>query len=287
MSSSDARAEAAGAFSAVAVVGLGVMGGSLARGLAALGHPPVAWSPDPDERRQAREAGAVERAPNSLAEAVAEADLVILATPLEAVCRLTGELAASCAPDAVLSDVASLKAPVLEEARRAGIASRWVGCHPMAGSEASGFGASRDDLYAGARIWLVADPEAHAAAERVSGLWRTLGARPARIEADEHDRLMALVSHLPQLASNALAAVLSAARISPEMLGPGGLEATRLAGSNPSIWRDILRYASPQLPESLRALAREAETLARLIEAGDVAAIEERMRRTRSWRSAT
>lgn len=285
MSSAGHRADVSEAFPAVTVVGLGVMGGSLARGLAGLGHPPVAWSPDPDERRLALETGAVARAPDTLAEAVADADLVILAAPLEAVCRLTEEIPGSCPPDAVLSDVASLKAPVLQAARRAGVVSRWVGCHPMAGSEASGFEASREDLYDDARVWLVAAPDAQTAAERVARLWKELGARATRIGAEEHDRLMALVSHLPQLASNALSLVLSDAGISLDELGPGGRDSTRLAGSNPSIWRDILRYGSPQLVDGLRALAEEAETLAALVETQDLAAVEEVMTRTRSWRS--
>ncbi len=271
----------------MAVVGLGVMGGSLARALARAGRPPVGWSPNAEERRQAVEAGAVHRAPDTLDAAVDGADLVILAAPLEAVCVLTRELSDACGTETVVSDVASLKAPVQAAARASGLTSRWVGCHPMAGTEASGFQASREDLYHDARIWLVADAEADPAAERIAELWRGLGARPARLAADEHDRLMALVSHLPQLAANALARVLSDAGVTPEKLGPGGREATRLAASNPSIWRDILGYASPELARSLRALAAEAETLARLVDVADVDTIAERMRQTRSWRSRT
>ncbi len=271
-------------FSGVTVVGLGAMGGSLARALSVSGRSVTGWSPRAVERHHALDAGAVSRAPDALANALDGAELVVLAVPLEATCDLMGIVGTRTGSDTTLTDVASLKVPVWEAARREGVANRWVGCHPMAGTEGSGFEASRADLYEDARIWLVADPEASPAGERVHQLWRDLGARPAFTEAEEHDRLMAWVSHLPQLASNALARVLSDAGVAGTSLGPGGHTATRLAGSSPAVWRDILAYARPELGEALRALAAEMETIADLVDERDVQAIEERMRHTRAWR---
>jgi prephenate dehydrogenase len=271
-------------FARVTVVGLGAMGGSLARALAGEGRSVTGWSPDAAERRRALEAGVVRRAPDTLAEAVRESDLVVLAAPLGATCDLVADRALR-SPGCVLTDVASLKVPVRDAVRRAGLSARWAGSHPMAGTEASGFEASRTDLYRDARVWLVAEPEAGDLGDRLHSFWSGLGARPAFIDAEEHDRLMARVSHLPQLASNALARVLADAGVSPSSLGPGGREVTRLAGSNPAIWRDILAHAGPDLGSALRALAVEAETLARLVDEGDTAALEDRMRHTRSWRA--
>jgi prephenate dehydrogenase len=274
------------AFERVAVLGLGVMGGSLARALAALDDPPhvTGWSPRAAEREAALEAGAVAEAPSGWHEAAAEADLVVLAAPLRASCALLVDVAAVTSQETTLSDVASLKAPLVRAAAEAGVSDRWVGSHPMAGSERSGFEAARGDLYEGARVWTVAAPEADDRVSRVHALWRSVGAIPEAIDAEAHDTLMALASHLPQLASNALAAVMANAGVIPAQLGPGGRDATRLAASGPGLWRDLFEHASPELAGGLHALARAAEHIAELLEAGDLDGLEELMGSTRAWR---
>jgi prephenate dehydrogenase len=192
-------------FGRVAVLGLGVMGGSLARALQELAGATdvVAWSPDPAERVDAVEAGAVDKAPGTWQEAVLGVDLVVLAAPLAACCDLLPAVAAATPEAVTLTDVASLKVPLERAAGAAGVTHRWVGCHPMAGSERSGFAASRAGLYRDARVWVAASPEAAGRVERVHDLWRAVGARPQEIDAERHDALMARASHLPQLASNA------------------------------------------------------------------------------------
>lgn len=270
------------------MLGLGVMGGSLARGLAALADPPhvTGWSPSAQEREAALAARAVAEAPDGWQEAAADADLVVLAAPLRASGDLLVEVAAVTSEATTITDLASLKAPLARTAAQAGVSDRWVGSHPMAGSERSGFEASRPDLYAGAHVWTVASVEAGLRVGRVHALWRSVGARPEAIDAEEHDRLMARVSHLPQLASNALASVLAAAGVEPAQLGPGGRDATRLAGSGPALWRDLFEHASPELAEGLRALADAAEHVADLLERGDLDGLEELMRSTRAWRQS-
>ncbi len=267
----------------VAVVGLGVMGGSLARALAPLGIVEIrGWSPRETERAAALEAGVVHEAPEYWEEAVEDALLVVLATPLSAVCELLPRVGRA-APGAVLTDVASLKAPVQAVARRAGLADRWVGSHPMTGSEGRGFARSTPDLYRGARIWMVADEEASEAQARVAGFWRALDAEPVPAGAEEHDRLMALASHLPQLVSNALARTLEEAGVSPRELGPGGLDMTRLAASSPGMWADLLEKAPRELPEGLEHAAEILEELARMVRHRDVPGLTEVMEGTRRW----
>jgi prephenate dehydrogenase len=122
--------------------------------------------------------------------------------------------------------------------------------------------------------------------ERVHALWQSLGARPAEIEAEAHDRLMALASHLPQLASNALASVLRDAGVRPDQLGPGGRDSTRLAGSSADLWKDLLGYASPDLARGLRDLAAQADRMADLLDRRDIEAIADIMRSTRTWRES-
>ncbi len=275
-------------FARVAILGLGVMGGSLARALAALRNRPgvTGWSPIPEERRAALASGAVDAAPAEWQDAVREADLVVLAAPLGVSCELLPRVAAVVGPDTVLSDVASLKAPMARAALAAGLEGRWVGTHPMAGSEASGFRAARADLYRDARVWLVAAPQGAAQVPRVQAFWAELAARPAEIDAEEHDRLMALASHLPQLSSNALASVLMEAGLRPQQLGPGGWDTTRLAGSNADLWKDLLGYASPDLARGLRDLAATADRIADLLERRDIEAIADIMRSTRVWRES-
>jgi prephenate dehydrogenase len=276
-----------GRFERVAILGMGLMGGSLARALAGLPAPPrvVGWSPLAGEREAALAAGAVAEAPAGAEQAVAASDLVVLATPLEAACRLVDTLAGAMAERAFLTDVASLKRPVLDAVRAAGLDARWVGAHPMCGSEASGFSASRADLYAGARVWLVADGAGDEAVERVAGFWRALGADPVRADADGHDHLMVLASHLPQLSANALARLLADAHVSPAVLGPGGRDMTRLAGSSPDVWRDLLAHAPSSLPGALRDLAGRLETVADMVEQGELEGLERWMAGTRAWRT--
>jgi prephenate dehydrogenase len=273
-------------FASVAILGLGVMGGSLARALAELPERPrvTGWSPKGVEREAARRAGVVHEAPESWKDAIAGAELLVLATPLRASCDLLQEIVGVAHPAATLSDVASLKAPVMRAAAAAGAERRWVGSHPMAGSEASGFGASTPSLYRGARVWTVASPAAKERVQRVHSFWRALGARPAEIDAEDHDRLMSLASHLPQLASNALATVMMEAGISPDQLGPGGLDTTRLAASSADLWKDLLDHASPDLIRGLRELSAASGRIADQLDRGDVAGVADMMRSTRAWR---
>jgi prephenate dehydrogenase len=225
----------------------------------------------------------VSAAPDAWQEAAEGADLVVVAAPLRASCDLIASIAGRVAPDVTLTDVASLKAPLAAAAAAAGASDRWVGSHPMTGSEESGFAASRADLYAGATVWTVAHADAVERATRLHTFWKVLGARPVAIEAEEHDRLMALVSHLPQLGANALAHVLATRGIGRDRLGPGGSDMTRLAASSPEMWRDILEHAAPELVGGLKSLAEAATRVARLVEEGDLDGIERLMKETRAW----
>lgn len=264
------------------------MGGSVARSLARLAEDVrvSGWSPDGEEREAALAAGAVHRAASTLEQTVGDADLVVLAAPLGACIDLLPRVA-DMASEALLTDVASLKAPLATAAEGVGLEGRWVGCHPMAGSERSGFGASTADLYRDALVWIVSHPEAEAAVPGVEALWHRLGADTQRTSADAHDRLMVAASHLPQLTANALAAVMEASGIEVDDLGPGGREATRLAASDPGIWRDILSHAPPELADSLREVGVRILDLARRLEAEDLDRLEDLMHATRAWREGS
>ncbi len=239
----------------VAVAGLGLVGGSLARALSARGHRVLGVDREP-VLRAARRARAIAAA-TTLEAACREADILVLAAPPAANLALLRRLARVAPATLVVTDVTSVKGPLVAEARRLGL-RHFVGGHPMAGTERAGFAASRGDLFSG-RPWIVTRP-AHAGAERVvRALARGVGARPVTLDAKEHDRFVALVSHLPQLVSWALLATAvgdPVARRNLALAGPGFHGMTRLAKSPKGLWREILEANAGEVRRALQALRR-------------------------------
>lgn len=271
-------------FRRIGIVGLGLMGGSLARDLKRLEDPPhlAASSLDPTDLRGALGQGVLDEACDSAEDAARGRDLVVYATPL----AVTLEILRAHVPlwgDAVVTDLAGLKAPVMSLIGELGLSGRYVGSHPMAGREESGFAGSRPGLFRRARIWLVRGAGAEEAGQRLWELWRTIGARPAWTGADEHDRFVVPASHLPQVAANALAEVLARAGIPREALGSGGRDMTRLAASPPEMWMDLLRHSGPELAGVLRELSRLLSETAGSLETGDLEMVSALMERTRRW----
>jgi prephenate dehydrogenase len=238
----------AGASLHVAVIGTGLIGASL--GLALRPLPQVAgivgWDRDAEQLATAVERGAVTAAAGDLTEAVAGADVVFLAVPASAVAAVAGEVGPHLRDGAVLTDVASVKGRVVEAlqaAVRPGV--HVVGGHPMAGSHEAGAAHASAELFVGATYLLTptthTDPEAY---RRLHGLVAGLGARVLAVSPDRHDLLVAVVSHLPQLAATTLMN-LAAERARDEhagllLLAAGGFrDATRVAASNPDLWLDI------------------------------------------------
>jgi prephenate dehydrogenase len=194
--------------------------------------------------------GAVDR-PSTLKEARG-ADLIVLATPISKVTDLVVELPPT---DALITDVASTKTAIVREAEKQSL--RFVGGHPMAGSQLSGVANARAILFKGARYFLTptdkTDPDAY---REVAGFVRSLGAVPTAVDPEKHDLLMAALSHLPHLMAAALLKV--ASDISPEALsfaGPSFRDLTRVGASNPSLWSDILAENAPALGEALGVFA--------------------------------
>ena len=250
-----------GAFRSVTVVGLGVMGGSVARAVLARlpGTPVFGIDPAPGCATMAARDGVEVLA--GLADAEVAGGVVVFAAPLDVTVKLVRETAATWGRAALATDVASLKHPVLAAAASPPAAAAaqpdvFVGAHPMCGSERSGYAAARADLFEGADVWICPeservppepapsgpepDPALHRdAVARATAFWTALGGRPRMISAARHDRVMAWTSHLPQLLAGALAAVLHDQGITRDQLGPGGRGMTRLAGSSPAMWRPL------------------------------------------------
>ena len=250
------EANPATAFRRIGILGTGLIGGSLLLALRRLLPDAEIAAGAPSERTRAavRASGAAslvfDPAREPPAAALAGCDLAILAAPPEAVCRDLPALRG--AEIGLIVDVASVKGSVMEAARGLG---NFVGGHPMAGTEGVGFGAADPDLFRGAAFLYCVPPDYTAGAERLDALLallRALGMRTFAMDAAEHDRRLALVSHLPHAAAFALA--LAAARaddpILAELVGGGFRDTTRIAASSPALWTDILR-ASPELPAAL------------------------------------
>lgn len=269
----------------VGIVGLGLMGGSLARGLRALRDPPwvVAYTADELDARRALDGGFIDVVAETPEAAARDQELVVYATPLAAALELMPEHV-DVWGDATVTDVVSLKASLLLRARERGYAARYVGTHPMVGGTGGGFGASLPDLFVDEPVWLVRGDASEEHAARVEALWTSLRAVIRPTEAEDHDRLMVWASHLPQLVANALARALAGEGLHASELGPGGRDMTRLAGSAAGMWRDLLAEAAPENQRALESVVEHLEALRSALADGaidDVAAV---MEMTRDWR---
>lgn len=229
------------------------MGGSLARALGARGYV-VLGVDRPQVVRQARAAGAIARAVD-IEAAVAEADLLVLAAPPDANLRLLRRVARLAPPGLAITDVTSVKVPIVTEARRLRLRG-FVGGHPMAGRERSGFGAASAALFRG-RPWILVPGRDARALRGVRSLVRAAGARPVAMTAARHDRVMARLSHLPQLLAWALDATArrdAATRRRIGLAGPGFHDMTRLARSPKRLWVEILEANRAEVTRALAEL---------------------------------
>jgi prephenate dehydrogenase len=271
----------------IALLGLGLVGGSIARALRAdgAGSMPVerivAWSPTAAGPWGAVEAGVVDSAASSVAEAVTGVDLVILAAPptecLDLI-RLLGELRDRLGPDTLVTDVASTKARIVSAAVEAHLP--FVGGHPMAGSGATGFGAASADLFRG-RAWVVV-PGATSPAdgpERVDALARACGSRPVRLDAATHDRAVAAISHVPLVLAAALVEAVLGTADGPErpdrtveaaLASSGWASMTRLALGSPQMGAGIATTNASEIAAGLREVRASLDAWIDALEADAV-----------------
>jgi prephenate dehydrogenase len=228
----------------VAVVGTGLIGASIGLALRNAAVEVRGFDHDADRLTRAKELGAIDEAVATLADAVAGADVVIVAVPVDGVAPVVIE--ALDAGVAAVTDVASVKAPVVDEVERARpeLAARFVGGHPMAGSEQDGPDGAEPDLFVGA-TWVLTPTQRtdSAAFNRVRALVALLGAEIVAVAPDHHDALVAVVSHVPQLAATTLmdvAATTGEQHRTLLRLAAGGFrDMTRIAAGHPGIWPDI------------------------------------------------
>lgn len=261
----------------VAIVGFGLLGGSIARAVRARGDGSwriAAWSPTGRGPRQALADGTVDSAPDDIPSTLDGAALIVLAAPpvacLALVDALGGPLRDALAADAVVTDVSSTKAALV--ARAAECDLRFVGGHPMAGRERSGYEAADPDLFVG-RPWVVVPGPDAEASRRVEALARACGALPVPMDAAEHDAAVAGISHLPLIVSAALVESVAGSAdwpVSRRLAAGGWASMTRLARGDVEMGADIVATNGPALLDRLSRFRSELDAWIAELEAGEI-----------------
>ncbi|GAB4242072.1 MAG: prephenate dehydrogenase [Thermoleophilia bacterium] len=259
----------------LAVLGVGLMGGSFA--LAARRHAEVeevvGYDRDSAAVEQALAAGVLTAGAEHPEEAAAGADLALVAVPVRAIPSLVEAAAATDEPPSVITDVGSTKSAITRGLSPQA-AERFVGGHPMCGAETSGVRFAREDLFTGATYFLTpSDRIRPAAYEMLRGLVTAVGARPIRIDPEDHDQIMARVSHLPHVLANVLMCQVGSfeagGRRALHSVGPSFKDLTRVAGTNPRMWRDIFRENREALLNCLEEIQQELDDFARRLREDD------------------
>ena len=260
----------------LAIIGVGLIGGSLARALRAAGQVEeiVGCGRNEANLRTAVQLGVIDRYTHDIGAAVEGADLVFLAVPLGAMADAFAAMKGRLRKDAVITDGGSAKASVVADCRAVfGHLPEFVPGHPIAGAEHSGVEASFATLYENRRVILTpveeTDPTATA---QVEALWRTCGAEVSHMSVAHHDEVLAATSHLPHMLAFGLVDALARREDNDEIFryAAGGFrDFTRIASSNPVMWRDICIANAPALSRMLARFAGEMEELARMIKAGE------------------
>jgi len=275
----------------LAIVGVGLLGGSLAKAVRAhgLAREIVGIGRDAGRMQAAVRDGALDRATTDLAEGVAGAERIVLAAPVLTNETLLPGVWRAAPAGAVVTDVGSTKRGIVAAADRLAAGRRdvhFVGSHPMAGSDRAGYAVARVDLFQGATVVLTpTEATDGGAAKSVGELWAAVGARVVTLDPEVHDRAVAAISHLPHVAAWAL--VDAVVRFEPDALriaARGFKDTTRIAASDPDVWREILLDNRDAVRASLTAFRTALDDLEALVVAGDGPALTAYLARMRATR---
>jgi len=273
----------------LAIIGLGLIGGSFARALRAADAVSAisGFDPDPVQGKAAVALGVIDLAAATAADAVHEADVVVLAVPVLRTAEALADVLSALKPGAIVTDVGSTKQSVLRDVHQVcGTVPGWfVAAHPIAGTEKSGVAASFASLFRGKRLVLTPHAGQHAQAlETVRSLWLAAGARVVEMDAARHDAIFAATSHLPHVLAYSFVELLADRAESEEIFsnaGGGFRDFTRIASSSPEMWHDIVRANADEVLSLLKAQIAQLQQVQGLIEQQQWPALKSRFERAR------
>lgn len=268
----------------VAIVGLGLIGGSLARALAERDVRVLGYDSAPDSLDAAEGEGIVHERLGAQLMGIEAADVVVFALPVDATLAVLPRVAPRLGKTRLVMDVSSTKRSIVAAAEAVGLGARYVGAHPLTGSHRSGWRASRASLFDEARVFLCPTSTTDAATLQLAEtFWRGLRAGVEVLDAATHDEQMAWRSHLPHVLSTALALTLRDAGIQRSALGPGGRDMTRLAGGPPTLWTSIVEDNEVALAGALDAIEQQIRVLRQSLQNHDSGTTHDFFADGRDW----
>jgi prephenate dehydrogenase len=280
-------------FAQLGLIGCGMMGGSFALALkrAGLVQRVVGYSKSPSTTERARKLGAIDVAAESALLAVAGSDLVLIAVPVAATETTLKAIRLGLEPGALLMDVGSTKRDVVDAARRVlrDRLSAFVPAHPIAGKESAGIQNADADLYRGRQVILTPLPQTDVGlTQKATDVWSAVGAQVLKMTPENHDAAFAAVSHLPHLLAFAyFSAVVNqpAGRDFLSLAGPGFRDFTRIAASNPEVWRDILVANREEVLKQSQLFRHALDALELVLRSANAEALEDLIRGPSEGRS--
>jgi prephenate dehydrogenase len=260
----------------ISIIGVGLLGGSIGLALraAGFGGRRIGVGRRASSLQKALDCDAVDAVTQDIAKGVSGSQLVILCTPVGHLDGLFTRMAQALAPGTYVTDVASTKAQVVRMAERIlPVSTRFVGSHPMAGSEKTGVGFARADLFQLSTCILTPTGRTKPATVRwMRRFWEALGCRTVVTSPDQHDKLLARVSHLPHAVAAALVS-LAVPDSAIDLAGPGFADATRIAGGDAAMWTDIFRTNRRAILQAIDQLVAELHSFRQKLDRDDAEAI--------------
>lgn len=277
----------------LAIIGIGLIGGSLARALrrAKFAKQIIGFGRNLGNLKLAVELGVIDHAEVKIEAAVQDADMILIAAPVGAMAEVFSQLAGKMAPETIVTDVGSVKTEVIRVARDALSAEefiRFVPGHPIAGTEQSGVAASREDLFHEHQVILTPEPDTRRdAVEKVRAMWQAAGAEVRYLDAEKHDAVLAASSHFPHVLAYVLVDMLVRRDDHHDIFdfAAGGFrDFTRIAGSDPTMWRDICVANRQPLLALLDDYRKNLDDIMKAIEQGDAQWLMDTFERARHAR---
>lgn len=276
-------------FDEIAILAPGLLGASVARAARHYGAAKrtTLWARRPEVRLQLKDQPWCDRVADTPADAVKSAQLVIVCAPVDQIVALVQQIAPALPAGAIVTDVGSVKGEISRLGHQTLAPQHsFIGSHPMAGSEKTGWEHGRADLFKGRATFVTPLPESDPkAAEKVAAFWTALESDVATVEPDAHDEIVAHISHLPQVLASTLCAALAKREVRWRNYSGGGLrDTTRIAGSDPKLWKTILAQNRDEVLRAVRAYQEELHGLERALANRDWFEVQAILERGRAYR---